>query len=115
MTTRNAPVPLIDIFAGPGGLGEGFSAYRPAGASVFKSMISIEKEESAHRTLTLRSFFRLFEHGKAPQAYYDCLAKRITLDELYRQFPKQAEQATEVSCQRESAPSGATSHSDLSQ
>lgn len=95
MSPRPKTTPLVDIFAGPGGLGEGFSAYRPGGAPVFKSVISIEKEESAHRTLTLRSFFRLFEHGKAPQAYYDCLARRITLDELYRQFPKQAEQAAE--------------------
>lgn len=93
MRIRNTPIPLIDIFAGPGGLGEGFSAYRPRGESAFKSKLSIEKEESAHRTLALRSFFRLFPHRRAPQAYYDYLAKRITLDELYGQYPEEAKHA----------------------
>ena len=93
MTTNLAPIPVIDIFAGPGGLGEGFSAYRVRGESAFKSMLSIEKEESAHRTLTLRSFFRLFPHRRAPQEYYDYLACRISLDDLYSLYPEEAERA----------------------
>jgi DNA (cytosine-5)-methyltransferase 1 len=43
------PIKVIDLFAGPGGLGEGFSAYRPDGKQAFKIAISIEKEKSAHR------------------------------------------------------------------
>ena len=67
---RLKPIKVIDLFAGPGGLGEGFSAYRSKGDSFFKIAISIEKETSAHRTLTLRAVFRQFEHGKAPESYY---------------------------------------------
>jgi hypothetical protein len=51
----HARVPVIDIFAGPGGLGEGFSAYPIEGTeSVFRIRLSLEKEENAHRTLQLR-------------------------------------------------------------
>lgn len=84
------PVKIIDLFAGPGGLGEGFSAYRPEGKQAFKIAISIEKEESAHRTLLLRSFFRQFDHNKVPEEYYAFLRGELGKnpeDELY-QLPK---------------------------
>jgi len=67
------PIKIIDLFSGPGGLGEGFSALKDAdGNSPFKIAISIEKEKSAHRTLKLRAFFRQF-NGDAPKEYYDFL------------------------------------------
>ena len=82
------PLKVIDLFAGPGGLGEGFSAYRtPAGHQAFKIALSIEKEASAHRTLTLRSFFRQFDDGEAPESYYAFLRGELGTspeDELYR-------------------------------
>ena len=54
-------VPIIDLFAGPGGLGEGFAAFQTAdGYQPFKIALSIEKDTYAHQTLTLRSFFRQF-------------------------------------------------------
>ena len=47
----NIPIPIIDIFAGPGGLGEGFSAVKSKnGEPVFKIKLSIEKDAAAHRT-----------------------------------------------------------------
>ena len=53
----NQPIKIIDLFSGPGGLGEGFSALKDDdGNSSFKIAISIEKEKSAHRTLKLRAF-----------------------------------------------------------
>ena len=65
------PLKVIDLFAGPGGLGEGFSAYRtPEGKQAFKIALSIEKEASAHRTLLLRALFRQYPDGDAPEAYY---------------------------------------------
>ena len=61
-------VPVVDVFAGPGGLGEGFSALE---GNRFRIAISIEMERTAHKTLQLRSFFRQFPKGHAPSEYYD--------------------------------------------
>lgn len=63
---------LIDLFAGPGGLGEGFASSNDGKA--FKIGVSAEMESSAHRTLTLRSLFRNIKRNgdqKALQIYYD--------------------------------------------
>ena len=59
-------IPVIDVFAGPGGLGEGFSALRDSrsGLPIFKIALSIEKDHVAHLTLRLRSFFRQFPDGQ---------------------------------------------------
>ncbi|PAK90584.1 hypothetical protein B8X02_16115 [Stenotrophomonas rhizophila] len=72
-------IPVVDVFAGPGGLGEGFSAYSPKGrgkARPFKIAISAEMEVNAAKTLRLRAFFRQFEPGKAPTSYYDYVGGR---------------------------------------
>lgn len=61
---------IIDLFAGPGGLGEGFSALNDG--STFSIAVSAEMESSAHKTLTLRSFFRRIKgDANALNAYYD--------------------------------------------
>lgn len=87
-------IPIIDLFAGPGGLGEGFSALADSrGAQPFKIALSVEKDPIAHKTLTLRSFFRQFPDGDAPDAYYERLRLRLTTDELFDRFPKQANAA----------------------
>ena len=42
------PIPVIDLFAGPGGLGEGFSAVvDKSGKPVFNIELSIEKDPIA--------------------------------------------------------------------
>ena len=52
-------IPIIDLFAGPGGLGEGFSSLTDStGERIFQILMSVEMESSAHSTLRLRSFFR---------------------------------------------------------
>ncbi|RYD41645.1 MAG: DNA cytosine methyltransferase, partial [Verrucomicrobiaceae bacterium] len=48
-------IPVIDLFAGPGGLGEGFSR---SCAADFRIAISIEKDGMAHETLRLRAAHR---------------------------------------------------------
>lgn len=64
------PYKIVDLFAGPGGLGEGFASYQ--GGSKFGIALSAEMEASAHKTLTLRSFFRHIQgDARALSAYYD--------------------------------------------
>lgn len=63
-------IPVIDLFAGPGGLGEGFSSYSKSGALPFDVMLSIEKDPVAHRTLKLRAFTRKFK-SNIPAPYYE--------------------------------------------
>ncbi|MEZ6190414.1 MAG: DNA (cytosine-5-)-methyltransferase [Phycisphaerales bacterium] len=95
MPRKHTPVPLIDLFAGPGGLGEGFAAWRDSGRRAFKSALSIEMEASAHQTLRLRSFYRQFPDAQAPEDYYRYLRGEITLAQLYDRNPVEAERAHE--------------------
>ena len=83
-----APIKVIDLFAGPGGLGEGFTTFRTnAGLPCFDVVFSAEREASAHRTLTLRSLFRQYSDGGVPEAYYAFMRGELGKnpeDELYR-------------------------------
>ena len=66
-------VPVVDLFSGPGGLAEGFSSLRAAsGRSRFPVALSIERDQSACRTLRLRAFLRKFG-ATFPPEYYDFL------------------------------------------
>ena len=92
-------IPIIDIFAGPGGLGEGFSVFLnpETNRRQFKIALSVEKEIYAHQTLTMRSFFRQFEPGEVPSDYYEFVKGQISPKELFEKWPVQAEKAkTEV-------------------
>ena len=64
---------IVDLFAGPGGLGEGFVSLVHDGHAPFAIGISVEKEASAHRTLTLRAFLREYRerHGGSPKQFID--------------------------------------------
>ncbi len=93
-------IKIIDLFAGPGGLGEGFSSYTTKDKKAFKIAISIEKDESAHRTLLLRAFYRQFEQSNLPipEEYYQFLRGELGKnpeDELYKleKFQPQLKQA----------------------
>lgn len=84
-------IPVIDIFAGPGGLGEGFSSLvSETNERVFKIKLSIEKETHAHRTLQLRAFFRQFSLAEVPEEYYEVLRSERTISSLYSSFPEHA-------------------------
>lgn len=52
----STPIPIVDLFAGPGGLGEGFSSANDGES--FKILVSAEMDEAAHSTLKLRAFYR---------------------------------------------------------
>ena len=72
------PIPVVDIFAGPGGLGEGFASFETPDSCQrpFRIAVSAEMDANAVRTLRLRSFFRQFAPGHAPASYYDYVAGR---------------------------------------
>jgi len=96
------PIPVIDLFAGPGGLGEGFSSLgRPEGKPRFGIGLSIEKDPVAHQTLELRAFFRRFASGDAPDAYYQHLRGEISRKELFESYPVDAGKARAEAWQAE--------------
>jgi DNA (cytosine-5)-methyltransferase 1 len=76
MTVPKNPVPIVDLFAGPGGLGEGFS--RVDGGKAFKIIVSVEKDSNAIETLRLRAFYRarIKCKKKLPKAYFDLLSAK---------------------------------------
>lgn len=75
---------VIDLFAGPGGLGEGFSAFSPDDqeGTPFRIRMSVEKEVSAHRTLTVRAMYRRLKRGGRQNLYHRYLKGELTLEEL---------------------------------
>ena len=110
MRDRNS-IPIVDLFAGPGGLGEGFSAFTsPAGTKPFRIALSIEMEEWAHKTLELRSFFRQFPHDKVPADYYVHLRGELSRAELFAAHPEAAKAAGEEAWRAEL---GATDSSEV--
>ena len=88
--TSRSQVPVVDLFAGPGGLGEGFSALD---GNLYRIAISIEMEETALETLRLRSFFRQFEKGCAPAEYYAYIRGELPITDLKAAYPCEWEQA----------------------
>ena len=92
-------IEVIDLFSGPGGLGEGFSQLKHNGKKIFDIKISIEKESFAHQTLTLRSFFKKFD--SPPNEYYAYLQGKITKSELFAKYPIQSREAIDETVQAE--------------
>ncbi len=78
-------IKVVDIFAGPGGLGEGFASFTPAvgGHKPFRIVLSAEKEETAHQTLTLRAFYRRFASPEdVPEEYYRIVRQEMSPGDL---------------------------------
>jgi len=76
------PIPVIDFFAGPGGLCEGLSSLKIKGVQQFDIRLSIEKDEIAHRTLSLRALFRSFPPNEVPESYYEYIRGEISRQQL---------------------------------
>ena len=69
---------VVDLFAGPGGLGEGFASLTENGHAPYRISMSVENEPSAHRTLTLRAFLREYRRreGSLPNEFIEFHAGR---------------------------------------
>jgi DNA (cytosine-5)-methyltransferase 1 len=83
------PYKVVDLFAGPGGLAEGFSSVVVGGKRLFDVVLSVEMEKAAHQTLTLRAFTRRFPTNALPDEYYKFVAGGMTLEELWGLYPKE--------------------------
>jgi DNA (cytosine-5)-methyltransferase 1 len=68
--SHSTPIQIVDLFAGPGGLGEGFSSYIGDRGETFEIKVSAEMEPSARATLRLRAFYRLLKR-ELPDAIED--------------------------------------------
>ncbi|WP_198120013.1 DNA cytosine methyltransferase [Massilia rhizosphaerae] len=106
-------IPVIDLFAGPGGLCEGFSSIVDEnGLPQFSVKVSIEKDPIAHRTLMLRALFRKFPKGRAPDAYYEYVRGKITREEFLA-HPDIIAAAEEAANEARCAELGATDHKTI--
>lgn len=76
-------LPVVDIFAGPGGLGEGFAR---AG---FEILLSAEMDPVACKTLKLRKFFHQFTDRDVPEAYYEAIRGEIGIEVLSEKYPQE--------------------------
>ena len=113
MSNIQTKYPVVDIFAGPGGLGEGFASAKGGRKNIcFQVVLSVERDECAHKTLLLRHFLRHFQNNQIPEEYYNYLKRKITLEELYQTYPEEFDKA-KLSAPRFSI--GRKSHVQLNQ
>ena len=85
-------VPVVDLFAGPGGLGEGFASFEVDGRHPYRLVLSVECDPTAHQTLELRAFYREFvsRGERPPTAYYRHVRnpRGYTRADLFTDFPE---------------------------
>jgi len=81
-------IPVIDLFAGPGGLGEGFAR------TGFDIVLSIEMDATACDTLRLRKFYNLYKNNSVPKLYYEVIKEEKPLLDLKNKYPEEWEIAS---------------------
>jgi DNA (cytosine-5)-methyltransferase 1 len=106
-------IKVVDLFAGPGGLGEGFSGLTDAaGRRRFELGLSIEKDHFAHETLRLRAFRRHLD-DKLPAAYERFIRGELDWSSLAAQAPAPARAAAAEALRIELGAEGVTAVRDL--
>ena len=91
-SSRQECFPVIDLFAGPGGLGEGFSALKHDHAT-FDVVLSVEKDPAAYQTLVLRAFFRQLVNDEQRRLNYQYLRGELTREKLFATCQEAAKEA----------------------
>lgn len=76
-------ISVLDLFSGPGGLGEGFSAFERLGTWPFRIVLSAERDKWAQRTLELRAFVRQFRERGVPADYWKHLRGQLPRESLF--------------------------------
>ena len=76
-------IPAIDLFAGPGGLNEGFSSFKIRKHRPFRTVGSFEMDEAACTTLRIRATFRLLDR-RGRESYYSILRSGSKPDQVLR-------------------------------
>jgi len=93
-------IPVIDLFAGPGGLGEGFSRVKKL---TFKTVVSIEKDVMAHETLRLRAAHRHLQQNptttRETWETWDQLIEKSPWDMLFRNLSSSKDSNILEACQ----------------
>lgn len=77
---RMGAIPVVDVFAGPGGLNEGFSGVTDQSGRVFSTVASIEMDNEAVETLRLRAALRksIDIDGGVPEIYQEFVSGHAT-------------------------------------
>jgi DNA (cytosine-5)-methyltransferase 1 len=102
------PFHVVDLFAGPGGLAEGFASVRTDGTRPFRIALSVEKDPVAHSTLRFRAFLRQFPDGY-PDRYYEFLNGGIEEPHWAAEFPTEWAEAEAEALLLELGAKGASS------
>ncbi len=111
---QHQTIPVIDLFAGPGGLGEGFSSLGgiEPGTRRLQLRVSIEKDPIAHCTLSLRALFRAFPKDRVPDAYYRYVRGEMSREDLFKD-PSVPPEAVAASSEAKNAELGKTPHEEI--
>jgi len=92
-------VPVIDLFAGPGGLGEGFAR---ASSVRFDIAVSIEKDGMAFETLQLRAAHRALARGglatRATWSRWDAILNHSAWNIAFEMLRGSGDAAIEAAC-----------------
>lgn len=105
----SSKIEIVDLFAGPGGLGEGFSAAGRETSSPMSIRLSVEKDDFAIQTLRLRAFLRTFGDD-FPVSYYEALNRCESLPDWSGSHPSNWKLALEEAQQLELGGSGIFEH-----
>ncbi len=95
LTNRSMIFPVLDLFAGPGGLSEGFAQ---AG---FEVAAQVEKDLTACETLRLRIIYRELKKQGKLSAYWRLIRNETSEDELFKKYPDIADRCAAQVVNRE--------------